>query len=197
MNKIREFKSIIGILQYLIKSRPDIATVLSFAASNAENPTLNDFDSIYQIINYLYRSKDKGLIIHKYEDTYNSNSNNEYFRKVLLQIICHVDASYLTHPDSKSHSGWTISFGLYGSFLNKSKKQQKELEETLKTLQNTLKDLDGMTSMLDDMKNISEKLKFMDDIDEDTDPEVALEKMRQMFEEDENSEKMDTKNDKE
>jgi hypothetical protein len=65
----------------------------------------------------------------------------------------------------------------------KNTKQQKELEDTLKTLQNTLKDLDGMTSMLDDMKNISEKLKFMDDINEDTDPEVALEKMRQMFEE--------------
>ena len=66
----------------------------------------------------------------------------------------------------------------------KNTKQQKELEDTLKTLQKTLKDLDGMTSMLDDMKTISEKLKFMDDIDEDTDPEVALEKMRQMFEED-------------
>ena len=79
----------------------------------------------------------------------------------------------------------------------KNTKQQKELEEALKTLKKTLSDLDGMTSMLDDMKNISEKLKFMDDIDEDTDPEVALEKMRQMFEEDENSEKMDTKNDKE
>lgn len=63
-------------------------------------------------------------------------------------------------------------------------KQQKELEETLKTLQKTLKDLDGMTSMLEDMKSISEKLKFMDDIDEDSDPEEALEKMRQMFEED-------------
>jgi hypothetical protein len=71
---------------------------------------------------------------------------------------------------------------------NKSNKQQKELEETLKTLQKTLKDLDGMTSMLDDMKNISEKLKFMDDIDEDTDPEVALEKMRQVFEEENPSE---------
>ena len=45
-----------------------------------------------------------------------------------------------------------------------------------------------MTSMLDDIKNISEKLKFMDDIDEDTDPEVALEKMRQMFEEENPSE---------
>ena len=70
----------------------------------------------------------------------------------------------------------------------KNTKQQKELEDTLNTLQKTLKDLDGMTSMLDDMKTISEKLKFMDDIDEDTDPEVALEKMRQMFEEENPSE---------
>ena len=66
----------------------------------------------------------------------------------------------------------------------KNTKQQKELQQTLDTLKKTLSDLDGMTSMLDDMKNISEKLKFMDGIDEDTDPEVALEKMRQMFEED-------------
>ena len=79
----------------------------------------------------------------------------------------------------------------------KNKKQQKELQQTLDTLKKTLSDLDGMTSMLDDMKNISEKLKFMDDIDEDTDPEVALEKMRQMFEEGETSETTDTKNDQE
>ena len=79
----------------------------------------------------------------------------------------------------------------------KNTKQQKELQQTLDTLKKTLSDLDGMTSMLDDMKNVSEKLKFMDDIDEDTDPEVALEKMRQMFEEDETSETTDTKNDQE
>ena len=79
----------------------------------------------------------------------------------------------------------------------KNTKQQKELQQTLDTLKKTLSDLDGMTSMLDDMKNISEKLKFMDDIDEDTDPEVVLEKMRQMFEEGETSETTDTKNDKE
>ena len=79
----------------------------------------------------------------------------------------------------------------------KNTKQQKELQQTLDTLKKTLSDLDGMTSMIDDMKNISEKLKFMDDIDEDTDPEVALEKMRQMFEEGETSETTDTKNDQE
>ena len=78
-----------------------------------------------------------------------------------------------------------------------NKKQQKELEQTLKTLQKTLKDLDGMTNMLEDMKSISEKLKFLDDIDEDTDPEEALSKMKHIFEEDndETSEKKDTKND--
>ena len=70
----------------------------------------------------------------------------------------------------------------------KNTKQQKELQQTLDTLKKTLSDLDGMTSMLDDMKTISEKLKFMDDIDEDTDPEVALEKMRQVFEEENPSE---------
>jgi hypothetical protein len=79
----------------------------------------------------------------------------------------------------------------------KNTKQQKELQQTLDTLKKTLSDLDGMTSMLDDMKNISEKLKFMDGIDEDTDPEVALEKMRQLFVEGETSETTDTKNDQE
>ena len=67
----------------------------------------------------------------------------------------------------------------------KNTKQQKELQQTLDTLKKTLSDLDGMTSMLDDMKTISEKLKFMDDIDEDADPEETLEKMRKVFEDDE------------
>lgn len=73
-----------------------------------------------------------------------------------------------------------------------NKKQQKELEETLKTLQKTLKDLDGMTNMLEDMKSISEKLKFLDDIDENADPEEALNKMKHIFEEeDQQSEEKD------
>jgi hypothetical protein len=74
----------------------------------------------------------------------------------------------------------------------KNTKQQKELEETLSTLQKTLKDLDGMTNMLEDMKSISEKLKFLDDIDENADPEEALSKMKHIFEEeDQTSEEKD------
>jgi hypothetical protein len=63
-----------------------------------------------------------------------------------------------------------------------NEKQQKELEQTLETLKKTLGDLDGMTNLLEDMKNISEKLKFLDDIDENSDPEEALNKMKEVFE---------------
>jgi len=71
---------------------------------------------------------------------------------------------------------------------NKSKKQQKELQETLDTLKKTLGDLDGMTNLLEDMKNISEKLKFLDDIDENSDPEETLNKMKEVFEEEDKPE---------
>jgi len=69
-----------------------------------------------------------------------------------------------------------------------NEKQQKELEQTLETLKKTLGDLDGMTNLLEDMKNISEKLKFLDDIDENSDPEEALNKMKEVFEQDEKPE---------
>jgi hypothetical protein len=65
-----------------------------------------------------------------------------------------------------------------------NEKQQKELQETLDTLKKTLGDLDGMTNLLEDMKNISEKLKFLDDIDENSDPEEALNKMKEVFDQD-------------
>ena len=67
-------------------------------------------------------------------------------------------------------------------------KQQKELQQTLDSLKKTLGDLDGMTNLLEDMKSISEKLKFLDDIDENSDPEEALNKMKEVFEQDEKPE---------
>ena len=45
----------------------------------------------------------------------------ELFRELILK--CYVDASYLTHPDSKSHQGYCLSFGDIGSFYSKSSKQ--------------------------------------------------------------------------
>ena len=41
-----------------------------------------------------------------------------------LVLRCHVDASYLVHHDSRSHTGYCMSFGEVGSFYSKSCKQK-------------------------------------------------------------------------
>jgi hypothetical protein len=41
-----------------------------------------------------------------------------------LRLYCEVDASYLLHPGSKGHTGYSISFyGTIGTFHNRSVKQ--------------------------------------------------------------------------
>ena len=40
-----------------------------------------------------------------------------------VQLHCTVDASYLLHPDSKGHTGYTIGFYSEGTFYNRSAKQ--------------------------------------------------------------------------
>jgi hypothetical protein len=41
-----------------------------------------------------------------------------------LQFYCYVDASYILHPDSTSHTGYLIKFEKSGSFFSKSMKQK-------------------------------------------------------------------------
>jgi hypothetical protein len=41
-----------------------------------------------------------------------------------LQFYCYVDAPYILHPDSTSHTGYLITFEKSGSFFSKSIKQK-------------------------------------------------------------------------
>jgi hypothetical protein len=100
-------------LNYIAHSRPDISTAPSYAATKNSNPTVQDFKDLLLVVDYLWQTKEKGLILHPAQD-----------RNAPLQLICHVDASYLAHPDSKSHTGYCLSFGRFGSFYSKSSKQK-------------------------------------------------------------------------
>ena len=101
-----------GALIYLTKSRPDIQTAVSFGATHSVNPTWGDFEELIHCLKYLESTQDIGLILKAGEPN----------RDLILK--CYVDASYLTHPDSKSHQGYCLSFGDIGSFYSKSSKQQ-------------------------------------------------------------------------
>jgi hypothetical protein len=107
----RVYLHLLGILLYLTKTRPEISTAVSFAATKASNPTQGDYEELLHCVKYLYNTKEKSLTLMK----------GKPGRDLILK--CYVDASYLTHPDSKSHSGYCLSFGDIGTFYSKSSKQ--------------------------------------------------------------------------
>lgn len=105
------YLSLLGALIYLTKSRPDIATAISFAATHSVNPTAGAYKELLRCVQYLWNTQEAGLVLHpgKAGDP--------------LTLRCYVDASYLTHSDSKSHTGYCLSFGSIGTFYSKSSKQ--------------------------------------------------------------------------
>jgi hypothetical protein len=102
---------LLGALIYVTKSRPDIATAVSFAATHAVKPTKGAYQELLRCVQYLWNTQEAGLVLHT------GTPGAE------LKLKCYVDASYLTHGDSKSHTGYCLSFGDIGVFYAKSSKQ--------------------------------------------------------------------------
>ena len=105
-----QYLRLLGLLMYLTKSRPDIMTAVSFGASKSHNPTTSDYDDLYHIVEYLRATPERGFRI------FSSHTTE-------IQFYCNVDASYLTHSDSKGHTGYNIGLHPDGPFYNRSSKQ--------------------------------------------------------------------------
>ena len=77
---------------------------VSFAGTKSSNPSDKDLSDLYYAVEYLRATQDIGHILH-------TSVNSA------LRLYCEVDTSYLLHPDSKGHTGYTISFcGTTGTF---------------------------------------------------------------------------------
>ena len=107
----RSYLHLLGMLNYLLRSRPDISTALAFASTKAVSPTNSDYQRLLDVVYYLWGSKHLGLKIHP--------GNPD----MPLKLRCYVDASYLTHPDGRGHTGYCLCLGSMGSFYSKSVKQ--------------------------------------------------------------------------
>jgi histone deacetylase 1/2 len=105
------YLSLLGALIYLTKSRPDIATAISFASVYSAKPTAGAYTELLFCLKYLSDTQHLGLLLKR------GVPGQE------LTLTCYVDASYLTHSDSKSHTGFCLSFGTIGTFYSKSSKQ--------------------------------------------------------------------------
>jgi hypothetical protein len=124
---------LVGALLYLTKSRPDIQTAVSFGATHSSAPTRGHFNELLRCLAYLVNTKDKGLKL------------RTGIPGQALTLTCYTDASYLTHADSKSHSGYCMSFGRIGTFYSKSGKQ------TLVATSSTHSEMRGLYTLVIDI----------------------------------------------
>eukprot|EP01038_Epipyxis_sp_PR26KG_P016464 gene16464-22456_t len=111
-----KYQHLLGILIHLTKTRIEISMAVSkkpWLQLLKNLPLLMIMKIYYKLlIICMHEYPDTGLIIKKHSTD-------------PLQLYCHVDASYLLHPDARSHSGYSLSFSPSGpAFFCKSKKQQ-------------------------------------------------------------------------
>jgi hypothetical protein len=162
---VSEYLHLEGALIYLTKSRPDIQTAVSFGATHSVNPTRGDFEELIHCLKYLESTREAGLVLKAGEPN----------RDLILK--CHVDASYLTHPDSKSHQGYCLSFGEIGTFYSKSSKQQlvstSSTQSEIKALQSLVIDIIFVIELC---KEIGRPIKLPTIVFEDNAAVIALSK---------------------
>jgi hypothetical protein len=106
-----QFLSLLGVLLYALMSRPDIAFAVTFSATKAKAPTDSDWRALLRIVQYLYQTREKGLILRKQP------------KGCDLRMYIYVDASYLLYPDSKAQTGYCLSLNDQGPYYCKSQKQ--------------------------------------------------------------------------
>ena len=91
-------------------SRPDIFFATATCTTKTKSPTTQDLFAINRIISYLLGTKDLALKLGSDEG---------------IVLYGTVDASYGTHDDAKSHTGFTLHIGKdSGAVMATSKKQK-------------------------------------------------------------------------
>ena len=89
---VTTYLHLLGSLIYLLKSRLDITTAVCFAAMFAAKPTVAAHEEMLYCLAYLNAIRYLGLLLKAGEPGRD------------LTLKSHMDASYLTHTDSKSHA---------------------------------------------------------------------------------------------
>ncbi|HND47413.1 MAG TPA: Ty1/Copia family ribonuclease HI, partial [Anaerolineales bacterium] len=91
-----KYISMVMSLMYLARlTRPDILMPVSFLSTKAQSPTLKNYKDIQQVVRYVSDTRDDCVV----------------FSKCDLKVKLFADASHLTHPDGRGHTGIIIFLG--------------------------------------------------------------------------------------
>jgi hypothetical protein len=76
-------------------TRPDVLLSISYLATKAQNPTDVDHQNALRVLSYLKETSNYGIQVHCQE----------------LRLHLHCDASWASHRDGNSHTGWILKLG--------------------------------------------------------------------------------------
>jgi hypothetical protein len=110
-----QYPTLLGMLIYVLRTRPDIAYAVNRLATRSSIATEKDLLALQQVIAYLRTTRHLELV-------YNSSCPRQ--RQTVTRLQAWSDAAYLTDRDSRSHSGVCFSLGdMSGAFHSPSNKQ--------------------------------------------------------------------------
>ena len=116
---IQEFMELLGGLVYTGKTRADGSYSISRLSMRTQKSTVKDFTALLRVLAYLWRTKERGILLTPLHAGLPRGKDGH----VELEAWC--DASYATHPDGKSHTGYGFKLAHTGSglFYARSTKQ--------------------------------------------------------------------------
>ena len=103
--------SVIAKILFASQKRPDFNPAIAFLSTRVKSLTTQDREKTIYLLRYIHGTLDLELILGGY------NENGD------IQFTAYADASYGTHDDGKSHSGWIFTLGR-GAIVSNSTKQK-------------------------------------------------------------------------
>ena len=140
------YRKLLGSLNYLVKTRPDICYAVSFHATKANNPTMADYTGLKRILRYLKGTINLGITFYPSMDTDDTD----------VILYCWCDASFATCDDKRSQSGYCFSLGLNnGMFFSRSFKQTpialSSMEAEHEAVHEAIREIVWLRSILDEL----------------------------------------------
>ena len=111
----KRYHKLLGMLLYVLRTRPDVSYAINRLATRTAIATENDYKCLQRVAAYLNTTSNKELVY---------CCENKDQTRSFARLYAWSDAAFLTHTDSKSHSGTCFSLGeSSGSFYSRSTKQ--------------------------------------------------------------------------
>jgi hypothetical protein len=136
------YRRLLGMVMFLLRTRPDISYAVTRLATRTSTATDKDMTALLRLIRYLKGTSHLELVF--------SRGPN------VPILFGYADASYINHPDGKSHTGTCVGFGPHsGMFHYRSVKQKttalSSAEAEVSAATELTKDVVHLRDLLDEL----------------------------------------------